>query len=182
MHQVQTRRADPVVPHRFNQGVAAMMALIFICLCASKAAVSTVSAGQVTDASAAHTDVPDEKNNKGKKAGKPDPVATWGIRVLGVRRTSADYILEFRYRVLDAEKAAYLMNRKIKPELIVQKSGRKLQVPVSSKIGPLRQSPKFTKINRNYFMFFANPGRTVKAGDKVTVVIGDFSVKDLVVE
>ena len=111
-----------------------------------------------------------------------DPGEPWGIRVIGIRRTAADYMLDFRYRVLDAEKAAYLMNRKIKPQLIVEKNGRKLQVPVSSKIGPLRQSPKFTKVNRNYFMFFANPGRSVRAGDKVTIVIGDFKAEHLVVE
>lgn len=106
----------------------------------------------------------------------------WGIRVIGIRRTAADYMLDFRYRVLDAEKAAYLMNRKIKPQLIVEKNGRKLEVPVSSKIGPLRQAPKFTKVDRNYFMFFANPGRSVLAGDKVTIVIGDFKAEHLVVE
>lgn len=111
-----------------------------------------------------------------------DPGAPWGIRIIGVRRTAADYMLDFRYRVLDAEKAAYLMDRKIKPQLIVEKNGRKLEVPVSSKIGPLRQSPKFVKANRNYFMFFANPGRSVRAGDRVTVVIGDFEAEHLVVE
>ncbi len=182
MYQLQTNRTGPAVPYRFAKSVTAWLALVCICLGPAAAAVSAVSAGQVTDASAARTGVPDEEDKKGKQAGKPKPVAEWGIRVLGVRRTAADYMLEFRYRVLDAEKAAYLMNRKIKPALIVQKSGRKLQVPVSSKIGPLRQSPKFTKVNRNYFMFFANPGRLVQAGDKVTVVIGDFNIKNLVVE
>jgi hypothetical protein len=126
---------------------------------------------------AVSTEVPTTAEQK-----QADPGAPWGIRVIGIRRTAADYMLDFRYRVLDAEKAAYLMNRKIKPQLIVEKNGRKLEVPVSSKIGPLRQSPKFTKADRNYFMFFANPGRSVQAGDKVTVVIGDFKAEHLVVE
>jgi len=110
------------------------------------------------------------------------PGGRWGIRVIGIRRTAADYMLDFRFRMLDPEKAAAIMNRKIKPQLIVEKNGSKLQVPVSAKIGPLRQSPKFAKVDRNYFMFFANPGRDVKAGDKVTVVIGGFKAEHLIVE
>jgi hypothetical protein len=108
--------------------------------------------------------------------------AQWGIRVIGIRRTAADYMLDFRYRLLNAEKAAALMNRKVKPYLIVEHTGRRLQVPVSYKLGPLRQSPKYAKVDRNYFMFFANPGREVKAGDKVTVVIGDFKAEHLTVQ
>ena len=102
--------------------------------------------------------------------------------MIGIRRTAADYMLDFRYRMLDPEKAAAIMDRKIKPQLIIESTGRKLQVPVSAKIGPIRQSPKFAKADRNYFMIFANPGRAVKAGDKVTVVIGDFKAEHLVVE
>jgi hypothetical protein len=120
---------------------------------------------------AAHSDV-----------SQADPGAPWGIRVIGVRRSAADYMLDFRYRVQDPEKAAYLMNRKLRPQLVVEKNHRKLHVPVSEKIGPLRQSPKYVKAGRNYFMFFANPGRQVIAGDKVTVVIGDFRAEHLVVE
>ncbi len=111
-----------------------------------------------------------------------DPGDPWGIRVIGIRRTAADYMLDFRFRMLDPEKAAAIMDRKIKPQLIVEKNGHKLQVPVSAKIGPLRQAPKFAKVDRNYFMFFANPGRAVKAGDQVTLVIGDFRQEHIVVE
>jgi hypothetical protein len=35
---------------------------------------------------------------------------------------------------------------------------------------------------RTYFALFANPGRQIEAGDKVTVVIGDFRAEDLIVE
>ncbi len=111
-----------------------------------------------------------------------NPDAAWGIRIIGVRRTAADYMLDFRYLILDPDKAATLMDRNIKPYLIQEKSGQKLQVPVSEKIGPLRQAPKFVKANKSYFMFFANPGRTVMAGDKVTVVIGDYRHEHIIVE
>jgi hypothetical protein len=106
----------------------------------------------------------------------------WGIKVIGIRRTAADYMLDFRYTVLDPQKMTMLMDRKIKPHLIVERTGQKLQVPISAKIGPLRQAAKFAKAGRNYFVFFANPGRTVKKGDRVSIVIGDFTAKHLVVE
>lgn len=105
----------------------------------------------------------------------------WGVRVIGVRRTAANYMLDFRYRILDKNKAAEIMNRRIKPKLIVEKDGSTLFVPVTSKLGPLRQSAKFVKENKNYFMFFANPGKHVKRGDLVTVQIGDFKIEHVVV-
>lgn len=106
----------------------------------------------------------------------------WGIKIIGVRRTAADYMLDFRYTVLDPQKMTMLMDRKIMPHLIVERTGQKLQVPISAKIGPLRQAAKFAKGGRNYFVFFANPNRTVKKGDRVSIVIGDFDAKHLVVE
>jgi len=105
----------------------------------------------------------------------------WGVHVLGIHRTAAGYMLDFRYRVLDAEKATPILNRRIKPELLVEKDNRILRVPVTSKLGPLRQSAKFAKQDRNYFMFFANPAKLVQRGDKVTIVIGDFRAEHLIV-
>lgn len=105
-----------------------------------------------------------------------------GIRVLSIRQTSAGYMLDFRYKVINPEKAAAFIDRSNKPLLHVLKNGSILQVPVSSKIGPLRQSALSAKAGKNYFMFFANPGRMVKPGDKVKVNIGDFKSKILSVE
>lgn len=115
------------------------------------------------------------------QTGQLDQEEQWGVRVLGIHRTAAGYMLDFRYKVLDADKASSILNRKLKPELIVESDGRKLRIPVTSKLGPLRQSAVHVKEDRNYFMFFANPGKLVKSGDKVTVVIGDFKVEHLTV-
>jgi len=106
----------------------------------------------------------------------------WGIEVQGIRRTSAGYMLDFRYKVTEPDKAKQLLDRKMKPYVIVEGSDIELQVPVSPKIGPLRQSSSKVYADRNYFMLFGNPGRRVKAGDKVTVVVGDFRAEHLVVE
>lgn len=106
----------------------------------------------------------------------------WGIQILGISLTAANYMLDFRYRVLEPEKAGPIVDRTIKPHLIVENTGDKLQVPVSYKVGPMRASAKFAKADRNYFVFFANPGQVVKAGDKVTVVVGDFRAEHLTVQ
>lgn len=106
----------------------------------------------------------------------------WGVRVIGIRQSAAGYMLDFRFRVLDPQKAAALLDRRVKPVLIVEKNGVHLGVPVSAKIGALRQSAKFAKADKNYFMFFSNPGRKVKVGDRVSVVIGDFKTEQLLVQ
>lgn len=105
----------------------------------------------------------------------------WGIEVSSLRRTAAGYMLDFRYRVVDAEKAAPLFRRKTNPYLIDQETGAKFIVPNLGKVGPLRNS-NTPKPGRGYFMFFANPGGFVQAGNMVTVVIGDFRLEDLIVQ
>lgn len=106
---------------------------------------------------------------------------TWGVEVASIRLTAHNHMIDYRYRVLDATKAADLFKRQIKPQLIHQETGYALAVPDTAKVGPLRNSntPQNGKI---YWMFFGNARDLVKAGDRVTVVIGDYRVEDLVVE
>jgi hypothetical protein len=103
----------------------------------------------------------------------------WGVKVLGIQTTATGYLLDFRYRVLDATKAAPLLDRHIQPYVIVEKDKARLEVPVTDKLGALRQTTRDVKENRNYLVLFSNPARHVKSGDKVTVVIGDFKVEHL---
>lgn len=105
----------------------------------------------------------------------------WGVEITSLRLTARDHMLDFRYRVLEADKAAALFERQTKPFLLHQASGKVLAVPNTAKVGPLRNSDP-PQEGRIYWMFFGNAGKLVRAGDKVTVVIGDFKVKDLVVE
>jgi hypothetical protein len=105
----------------------------------------------------------------------------WGVEVLFVRHTSAGYMLEFRYKVLDADKAAALFQRQTKPVLTHVETGAKLIVPTPAKTGALRNSNAPIE-GRTYWMFFANPGKLVDPGDLVSIEIGDFLVEGLVVE
>jgi hypothetical protein len=104
----------------------------------------------------------------------------WGIEVSSIRMTANNHMIDFRYRVLDAKKAETLFERKTKPYLIDQASGKVLAVPNTAKVGPLRSSNK-PKEGKIYWMFFGNSG-VVKAGNKVTVVIGEFKAENLIVE
>jgi hypothetical protein len=108
----------------------------------------------------------------------------WGVEVLGVRRSAVGYMLDFRYKVIDPDKAAPLLNRKSKTFLIDEASGSTVQVPVPAKIGPLRQTIRNSKpkAGRIYMVIFANPGRFIEPGSKVTVAIGDFRAENLTVQ
>jgi len=105
---------------------------------------------------------------------------TWGIEILFVREASSGYMLEFRYKVIDAEKAAPLFERQTKPILTDVKTGAKMVVPTPAKTGALRNSN--TPVDgRTYWMFFANPGKLVQVGDAVDIEIGKFLVEGLIV-
>jgi len=105
----------------------------------------------------------------------------WGVEVLYVRQTAAGYMLEFRYKVLDADKAKPLFLRQVKPVLTHVESGAQLIVPTPPKTGALRNSN--TPIaGRTYWMFFANPGRLAEPGDLVNVQIGEFLAMGIAVQ
>ncbi|PLY04919.1 MAG: hypothetical protein C0622_02135 [Desulfuromonas sp.] len=105
----------------------------------------------------------------------------WGIEILSIRPSAANYMLDFRYRVLDADKAGPLFHRKSRPQLIEQKNGAHMSVFSSPKTGPMRTTDP-PQAGKNYFILFANPGRQIQTGDLVTIVIDDFKVENLVVQ
>lgn len=105
-----------------------------------------------------------------------------GIQVQGVRLSAANYMLDFRYKVVDADKAARFINPRMKTYLEVESNGARMLVPSSSKVGALRQTRSKIIQGRSYFVFFANPGHYVKAGEKVRVVMGDLVAGNLTVQ
>jgi hypothetical protein len=105
----------------------------------------------------------------------------WGVEPIYVRQTAAGYMLEFRYKVVDPEKAAPLFERRTKPVLTHVESGAKLIVPTPAKTGALRNSNE-PLAGRVYWMFFANPGQLVKPGDHVDIEIGAFRLEGAVVQ
>ena len=105
----------------------------------------------------------------------------WGIDSLAVRAAESGEIIRFSYRVLDPDKAAQLNDKKSEPLLYDQRARVQLVVPSLEKVGKLRQSSS-PITGKSYWMAFSNPGRNVKPGDHVSVVIGKFRAEGLLVE
>ena len=121
-----------------------------------------------------------------KEAAKAVPAQsaeeTWGIKALAVRLTANGNMLDFRYQVLDPDKVLPLFSRDIKAYLVDEATGTVCVVPDVPKIGAVRSTTRTPIAGQEHFVLFVNPNRFVKAGNKVTVVIGDFRKANLVVE
>ncbi len=105
----------------------------------------------------------------------------WGVDSLSVKWGESGEVIRFRYRVLDADKAKVLNDKRFEPSLIDPQAGVTLVVPSMENVGQLRQSapPEEGKV---YWMVFSNKGRLVKRGHHVNVVIGSFHADGLVVD
>lgn len=103
----------------------------------------------------------------------------WGIVLTTLRMTASDRMIDFRYRVVDGEKAAPLQKRQVKPYLVHQKSGKVLVIPKTNQVSV---SNHFDTLQQGgiYWIFFGNDSQ-VKRGDKVSVVIGDFREDGIIV-
>lgn len=158
--------------------VSSALLAVFVAGMAVMAFSATIAAA---DSGQAESDVAEKKSAPPHPREKTLMKRDWGVEVLFVREASAGYMLEFRYKVLDPEKAAPLFERQTKPVLTHGESGARLIVPTPAKTGALRNS-NTPLADHHYWMFFANPGKLVKPGDHVTIEIGDFVAANLVVE
>jgi hypothetical protein len=107
--------------------------------------------------------------------------ATLGVDDLKIRRTNAGNLIRFSYRVVDPGKARSIGDRQVAPYLIGHTSHALLQVPVMDKVGPLRQAAR-PEAGKEYWMVFSNKGDVVKAGERVSVVVGRMRFDGLRVE
>lgn len=120
---------------------------------------------------------------QGKRAVKLDELGdALGVELVAVRRTAAGHILDLRYRITDREKARPMVEGKMRPYLVDPERKLTMQVPSAEKIGQLRQLHLSQRPDFVYFMLFSNIGRSVRAGDRVTVVFGDLRIDDILVE
>lgn len=102
----------------------------------------------------------------------------WGVEPVALRLTGADHFIDFRYRVIDPDKAKALLNRDNTPYLIDEATGKVHTVPLT-KLGTLRASAVKPKAGRNYIVLFGNTNRIIKRGSLVTIVIGEFRAEHL---
>jgi hypothetical protein len=105
----------------------------------------------------------------------------WGIDSPTVKAVEAGELIRFNYHVLDPQKAKAINDKKNDAYLVFPDAQIRLSVPSLEKVGQLRQSSE-PEAGKTYWMAFSNPGRRVKRGDRVNVVIGLFHAEGLVVE
>ncbi len=103
-----------------------------------------------------------------------------GIEIVSLRLTGYGKFIDFRYKVIDIEKASEMFNPKIKCYLFDPKTGNKFYIPHTPKVGSLRSYGTPVK-NRVYFMLFSNNG-VLKKGSAVNIAIGDTIIENLVIE
>ena len=106
----------------------------------------------------------------------------WGIEVTGLHLSAQGHMIDFRYRVLDPDKASVLADRKVKPSLTDLATGAVLHVPSFPKTGSMRQTGVRVKPGRICFMLFANHGMPVRTGSLVNITAGDFLAEGLTVQ
>ncbi len=113
-----------------------------------------------------------------------DMQEAWGVEPVHLRLTAAGYMVEFRYKILDAEKAAILSSRKRAdfPYLQSLKSRAILSVPYGPTVGFLKSNRKFHKLGKNYIALFSNEGQHLLRGDKVKVLVKNQLSQELTVE
>lgn len=117
----------------------------------------------------------------GQTASCDDLRETWGVEVVRLFLTSHGHMVDFRYRVVDPGKARPLFDAKAPAHLVDEASGKALAVPDTPKTGRLRNTGT-PEAGRTYFILFQNQAGLLEKGDRVSVVIGDFAARDLVVE
>lgn len=105
----------------------------------------------------------------------------WGVKLQGIQIAAAGHMLNFRFWVTDPYKAAPLLDKRNKASAIIEENNVKLEVPNVPRIGSLRQTSKQIKPGMMFTILFANPGKMVAAGEKLTVRIGDFFVEHITV-
>ncbi|MEW6758073.1 MAG: hypothetical protein AB1347_07620, partial [Acidobacteriota bacterium] len=112
----------------------------------------------------------------------PDYRGLLGIEVESLRLSAADMVVDMRYRVLDAAKAQAVHKKGLTISLIDETTNSVLKVPSPAYVGPLRQRSERIQAGKVYFMLFANGGRVVKSGSRVTLVLGEVRIPGLTVE
>jgi hypothetical protein len=107
-----------------------------------------------------------------------------GIRITALRITAGGYMVDVRYRVSDPARAKAFLAQKSKDIFLVDEAtGARLGVPNTPKLGTLRQRANgHVETDRDYFVMFANPGRRLQPGAKVTLVAGGERIRHLAVE
>jgi len=98
-----------------------------------------------------------------------------GIRIVHVAVTGAGGLLDLRYQVIDADKAAVV--HATPPELVDETTGA-----VVDQLLMGHQHKGLLHAGQTYYLIFENPGNLVQRGRQVTVALGGLRVQHIPVE
>jgi len=126
------------------------------------------------------------KHPSAEGSGIPAPHASHaredsGVEIVSLRPTLAGRLMDFRFRVVDPEKAIPVLNRQNRAYLVDETTGVRMEVPFT-KVGSMRQTTPSPEKGRVYYMLFNAAGRRVSPGDKFTVVVGNHRFENLTVQ
>ena len=102
----------------------------------------------------------------------------YGIRIRMIAVTAAGGILDLRYKVIDKDKASFLLNpASAPPKLIDEASGKTFAAPSRS----MKHNSNLENGN-TYFHFIANAGNVIKPGVLMSVQLGTVRAGPIVVQ
>jgi hypothetical protein len=105
--------------------------------------------------------------------------AAFGIRIERLKLAAGGHALDFRYRVLDATKSAGLLQPGARTYLMPDKAPVRIDpIPLESAAAMRSLEPG---VGENAALF-GNPGRLLRRGDRVTLVLGGFKASGLTVQ
>lgn len=167
-----------------NLGVETVAAMLLAGILAGSMSVSPLNAQSTAPVAKPSTASTPYRNQPPRISNREAAIleAVWGIEDPSVKAVESGLIIRFSYRVTDPEKAKPLNDKKLAPVLESPEKRLQLVIPTMEKVGQLRQAPEKIEAGKSYWMAFSNPGRPIKPGDHVDVVIGNFHVRGLVVE
>lgn len=101
----------------------------------------------------------------------------YGIRITLIGITAGGGMIDFRYKVIDADKATnWIKNAELMPHFESETSGVMLNHP-----GGMAHNPTLLP-GRVYYMLYGNSGGALQPGDAVAVKFGDLRVGPVVTQ
>lgn len=102
----------------------------------------------------------------------------FGLRITLIAVTAGGGLVDFRYKIVDKDKAKFLLDDGHNmPSLVAERSGITLMPPNHT----MKHNARLENGN-SYFQFYANTRNAVKSGDKVAVVIGSMRLEPIVAQ
>jgi hypothetical protein len=104
-------------------------------------------------------------------------VSRSGVRIVHVAVTGDGGLLDLRFQVIDADKAAAVVHDPAAPPAIVDEASGVVAKDLfmgHSHSGPLKEAV-------TYYLIFENPGNLVQRGDLVSVLLGNAQVQHVMV-